>query len=311
MRVSMSTWCIVILLASVTPAAAQTSFAVSPSAVGPGEAVTADISGPGGHHFAVIGSAVNAGMAYGGVPLAVGIDVVILAQGRLDGSGHARVNVLPPFVGTVLDRYYLQAVTSPSASFLPPSTSPGKVVRNSDLVGDLIGPPGPQGPTGPQGPIGPSGPQGATGPMGPPGPPGISSGTTVAVPVSSLPACDHVVLASATVLVGAPSKIFASGRASFYQNTSSLSGAGLSVELRTQTNTVVATSMWANGGVSGVGDTAYVPISLGEILKDGSQDYVAAPGSYVLNLIGGGYGLCSGTGAVIGGSLTYLLVGAP
>ena len=88
MRVSMSTWCIVILLASVTPAAAQTSFAVSPSAVGPGEAVTADISGPGGHHFAVIGSAVNAGMAYGGVPLAVGIDVVILAQGRLDGSGH-------------------------------------------------------------------------------------------------------------------------------------------------------------------------------------------------------------------------------
>ena len=111
--------------------------------------------------------------------------------------------------------------------------------------------------------------------------------------------------------MGAPSKIFASGRASFYQNTSSLSGAGLSVELRTQTNTVVATSMWANGGVSGVGDTAYVPISLGGILKDGSQDYVAAPGSYVLNLIGGGYGLCSGTGAVIGGSLTYLLVGAP
>jgi hypothetical protein len=292
MRVSMWTSCMVILLASVTPAPAQTSLATSPSAVGPGEAVTADISGPSGHHFAVIGSAVNSGMAYGGVSLAVGTDVVILAQGVLDGSGRARVNVVPPFVGTVLDRYYLQAVTSPSANFLPTSASPGKVVRNSDLVVGLTGPPGPPGPTGPQ------------------GPPSIS-GTTVPVPASALPACDHVVLASATVLVGASSKIFASGRASFSQNASALSGSGLSVELRTLSNTVLAASMWANGGVSGAGDTAFVPISIGEILKDGSQDYIAAPGTYVLNLIGSGYGLCSGTGAMIGGSLTYLLVGAP
>jgi hypothetical protein len=34
----------------------------------------------GGHHLAVIGSAINSGMTYGGVPLAVGTDVVMLAK---------------------------------------------------------------------------------------------------------------------------------------------------------------------------------------------------------------------------------------
>jgi hypothetical protein len=88
------------------------------------------------------------------------------------------VNVTAPFVGTTLDRYYTQAVTSMSPVFVPLEASNGVALRNSDLVRDLTGPQGPQGPAGPVGAAGaqrPSvrkdrkghGPQGPTGPAGP------------------------------------------------------------------------------------------------------------------------------------------------
>jgi hypothetical protein len=124
----------VVVLAGVQVAAAQTTLTITPDVVTPGGTVTAIVAGPPGQFFAIIGSSVGSGMSYGGVALAVGPDFVILAQGVLNGSGGALVGLVPPFQASVLDRYYLQAATSPSASFLPLSVSPGRVVRNGDLV---------------------------------------------------------------------------------------------------------------------------------------------------------------------------------
>ena len=121
------------------------------------------VTGDPGVFFAIIGSSVNGGFSYAGVPLGVGNDLVILAQGVLGGSGERSVEVAPPFSGTVLDRYYLQAVTSTAPNFVPLQMSPVSAVRNGDLVGGL------PSTAGLQGPAGPPGPSGATGPAGPPG----------------------------------------------------------------------------------------------------------------------------------------------
>lgn len=161
---------------------AQPTIAVSTTVANPGQSLTVTVTGGPGQHFAVIGSSVNGGFSYGGVALGVGADVAILALGNLDGNGQAAVTVTPPFNGTILDRYYLQAATSTVPSFIPLQASPVAVIRNGDLVTGLngpAGPTGPQGPTGLQGPTGPSGVTGlpgATGPIGVTGPTGPSTG---------------------------------------------------------------------------------------------------------------------------------------
>jgi len=156
------TTAVAIVLGSAQVAAAQTTLTVTPDVVTPGASVTATVTGPPGHLFAIVGSSVGAGMSYGGVALGVGADFVILVQGVLDGSGQAVASVTPPLDGTVLDRYYLQAATSPSPTFLPLTVSARRVVRNNDLVIGLYGPPGPAGPQGVPGPVGPQGPSGVT-----------------------------------------------------------------------------------------------------------------------------------------------------
>jgi hypothetical protein len=162
-----------LLLVGITSlAAAQSVLDVSTDIVTPGSAITATVTGPPGQFYAVIGSSVGSGVSYGGVALGVGTDFVILAQGVLDSSGSVAVSVTPPFLGSVLDRYYLQAATSPAATFVPLSVSAGRVLRNGDLLDGLIGPAGPPGPAGPGGPSGPTGPAGVTGPAGPTGPMG-------------------------------------------------------------------------------------------------------------------------------------------
>jgi hypothetical protein len=84
-----------------------------------------DGDGPPGQFFAIIGSSVGSGVSYGGVALGVGADFVILAQGTVDGTGSVSSPLTPPFRGTVLDRYHIQAATWPSrCSFrcrLPPA----------------------------------------------------------------------------------------------------------------------------------------------------------------------------------------------
>jgi collagen type VII alpha len=168
---------------SAASVSAQPQITLSTTVVAPGQPVTVTVSGGPGQFFAVIGSSVNAGFSYAGVALGVGPDVQILQIGSLNGSGLASLSVVPPFIGTIFDRYYLQAVTSTSPNFIPLQASPVGVVRNGDLVTGLTGPPGPEGPPGPAGPAGPTGatgatgppgPTGATGPTGPPGPTGAT-----------------------------------------------------------------------------------------------------------------------------------------
>ena len=162
-----------IVVAAAGVASAQTiQISVPYNVVVPGASVTATVTGPPGQFFAVTGSATNAGFSYGGVPLPMGPDVIVLHVGVLDGTGQATVPVTPPFIGTVLDRYYLMAAWSTNSSFLPPNPSSSIVVRNGDLVGSVVGPPGPVGPQGPVGPTGPTGPIGLTGAAGPVGPMG-------------------------------------------------------------------------------------------------------------------------------------------
>ncbi len=180
-------WTLLAVLAVASPATAQTTLTSSARNVRPGAGVTLTVSGPPGHQFAVIASTVGAGMSFAGVALAVGSDLSIVAAGVLDGTGTAIVPFTPPFLFTTLDRFYVQAVTSPSAAFSPLSASPGVVLRNDDLLSGVTGPAGPAGPTGSVGPPGASGVTGATGPQGPAGPSGLMGYYNGAGPVTTIP----------------------------------------------------------------------------------------------------------------------------
>jgi hypothetical protein len=171
----------------VASAAAQPQISMSSSVVAPDESVAVTITGQPGAYYALLGSSVNSGVSFAGVRLKLGRDVVNLATGTLGGDGQATVSIVPPFLGTVLDRYYIQAVTSFSPQFDPLEASAVAVIRNDDLVTGLEGPPGPEGPAGPAGPTGPQGPAGPTGPQGFTGPRGPSdawrAGNGLTVPV--------------------------------------------------------------------------------------------------------------------------------
>ncbi len=171
--------------AGVSDAAAQApSSVLNKQVVTPGAAATVTVTGTPGHYFAIVGSTTGAGFSYAGVQFAVGPDVVILAMGNLDGSGHAVVNVVPPFVGSSLDRYYIQAVTSTVPNFVPLQVAPGNVVVNGDLAGlAASGLVGPAGPAGAQGPAGPAGATGAAGPQGPAGSQGPAGAVGAVGPV--------------------------------------------------------------------------------------------------------------------------------
>ncbi|HUE86929.1 MAG TPA: tail fiber domain-containing protein [Vicinamibacterales bacterium] len=133
---------VVIFAFLVQPAAAQPALTITPVVAAPDDSVTAVITGPPGLFYVLAGSSVGAGFSYGGVALALGTDLTLHGQGVLDATGRATVNLTPPFRGTLLDRYYLQAATSPSPTFLPLAPSPGRVVLNGDLASGLVGPPG-------------------------------------------------------------------------------------------------------------------------------------------------------------------------
>ena len=135
-----------VVISAPSSAWAQTvEIAVSQTVVPAGAPVTVTLTGPPGQFFAVAGSAMGSGLTYGGVALPLGRDAVVLASGVIDGTGRVVVSVTPPFRGTVLDRYYLIGAASTNASFLPPTASPGLVVKNGDLLGGVLGPSWPGG----------------------------------------------------------------------------------------------------------------------------------------------------------------------
>jgi hypothetical protein len=129
----------VVLAITVRAAEAQPQIALSTTTVAPGQPVAITVTGTPGVFFALIGSSVNSGFSYAGVPLAVGPDVQIITIGTLNASGTASVSFTPPFNGTPLDRYYVQAATSTAANFIPLQASHGAVIRNADLVNGILG----------------------------------------------------------------------------------------------------------------------------------------------------------------------------
>jgi hypothetical protein len=159
-----------VLTGGVASARQTTDLVLPQTVVTPGLPVTATITGPPGHYWVLLGSPIGAGLTFGGKTFAVGVDFAVIATGQLDGSGQAVASGTPPFLFTTLDRYYLQAATSPSPSFVPVDLSPGRILRNGDVVSGIVGPPGPPGPPGP---AGAPGSPGATGPQGPQGPQGV------------------------------------------------------------------------------------------------------------------------------------------
>lgn len=105
------------LCCTAAPALAQAPLSITPSTyiLGANSTTNVQIEGPALMHYALVGSGTNRGFVYAGTPLSVGTDVRILAVGQLDTWGRAVATVNPPF--PQLDRYYLQAVISPSPAF--------------------------------------------------------------------------------------------------------------------------------------------------------------------------------------------------
>ena len=165
---------------------AQTpGLALSSTIATPGQPVTATITGTPGLAYALVGSSTGAGLTYAGVTFAVGLDFSIIATGTIPAGGQLALNLTPPFLLTTLDRYYLQAVTSPTGTFATVTVSAGQVVRNGDLLSGLAGTPGPPGPPGAAGAPGATGAPGAQGPPGAAGAAG-PAGTTGQTGVSRL-----------------------------------------------------------------------------------------------------------------------------
>ena len=167
-------------------AVAQPQISVSSAVAAPGDSVSITVTGLPGANYALLGSSVDPGTGLADPGLKPKREAAVLATGVLDGTGAATLAVKPPFLGSVLDRFYFQAATSFSSKFETLELSAVAIVRNNDLVKDLtgpIGPQGPAGPTGPTGPAGPAGPQGLTGPRGPSD--AWAAGNTVVLPTGN------------------------------------------------------------------------------------------------------------------------------
>jgi len=194
-------------------AAAQPTVALSSTVVAPGESVAVTVSGAPGAFYALLGSSVDDGESFARAGLKVRHDVAIVATGTLDGAGEAALTVKPPFLGTVLDRFYFQAATSFSSKFDTLEFSATAIVRNGDLVKGLEGPVGPQGPAGPAGAVGltgPAGPQGLTGPRGPSD--AFVGGNTVVLPAGNFLLITQVQIDNASAVeVGMTCNLFFSG----------------------------------------------------------------------------------------------------
>jgi hypothetical protein len=194
-------------------AVAQPQIAVSSTVAAPGDSVSITVTGVPGANYVLIGSTVDAGAGLVGNGLKLNKEATVLATGVLDGTGAATLAVKPPFLGTVLDRFYFQAATSFSPKFDTLELSAVVIVRNTDLVKDLtgpIGPQGPAGPAGPTGPVGPAGPQGLTGPRGPSD--AWFGGNTVVLPTGNFILMTQVQIANAgTTDVGLTCNLFFSG----------------------------------------------------------------------------------------------------
>ncbi len=165
---------------------------------------------------------------------------------------------------------------------------------------------GPAGPAGPQGPAGPAGPQGATGPTGPSG---VIDADSVEASIVFIPtACTDTATMVTPITVTAPAKILATALGTYADNgNAGNNNAGVQVQLLDSTNAVVAQSGFEDVWEAGTN----IPTQFGVtgMLKQGGSIYVAAPGSYTLQLNVTAFGLCSGTNMNLrGATLSYMIL---
>jgi hypothetical protein len=175
------------------------------------------------------------------------------------------------------------------------------------------GPAGPAGDTGPTGFTGGPGPQGDVGPAGSPGTPGadgISGGGSAQLPGSVAIGCTDTVVGTKAITVTKASKIFGSARASYTRNGTDLSLGVLSLSLVNAGNAIVASSDLGWVSIPATAAGSQTPMAIADVLRSGSVDYIAAPGTYTLKLLAhAGNGSCPGSAAVVFPALSYLLVG--
>ena len=120
--------CLAVLVSAVV-ASAQPVIAPGSFVVGAGGSTTITVQGTPGDNYVLVSSSTNAGFSYAGVDFAVGLDAVLVSIGVIPGGGSVVVPFAPPFPQR--DRVYLQAVTSPSPAFVPPTGSNSVVLVNN------------------------------------------------------------------------------------------------------------------------------------------------------------------------------------
>jgi hypothetical protein len=191
----------------------------------------------------------------------------------------------------------------------------------------LQGPQGPQGVIGPAGPAGPAGPQGPVGPVGPAGPAGgagLSQASGGGVPYGLwLDACLQHTVDTKTITVTAPVKILGSANATYSANGTDLRYLGLWLELRDGNGVLVANSRYATsilGSLDQVAATSLTDVlqTVNREIVEGYEyftlgpDYVAAPGTYTLQMVVvSSNGHCIGNPYLWSAFMSYLTVAAP
>jgi hypothetical protein len=169
--------------------------------------------------------------------------------------------------------------------------------------------------TGAPGPAGPQGPAGAQGPAGPQGPPGPSFGDGTYRSAVTMNGCVDNEVATRTVTLTTPSRIFADGQGYFSPGSTGASGLDLFVELRdaadATTLAVSGTTRLAQNNVNGEGFAAIANVLLAGTARfpDGAPAYTAAPGTYVLRLVAAPANLCAAHSALSSIALSYTLLG--
>lgn len=125
-------------------------------------------------------------------------------------------------------------------------------------------------------------------------------------------------MATQPITIGAPAKIFATGRGTYIHSGTAVQVLLIRVELFDATNTLVVRSAFTRGGSYG-SDDAWIPLSIAEVLRTPQSsapgapppvDYIAPADAYTLKLsasINGGS--CAATPTLDNPVLSFLLVG--
>ena len=182
---------------------------------------------------------------------------------------------------------------------------------------------GAQGATGQAGAAGPQGPEGPAGPAGPAGAAGVTQASGSPMPYTFLEPCVEHIIDTQTIVVTAPVKIFGSANATYSTNGTDLSYFAMRLDLHDGNGALVAQSRTMSSVLSSL--NAAAAISLTDVLQKLNRlfdfgyeyftlgpDYVAAPGTYTLRMIGfTSNGACIGNPFLWSSFMSHLTVGAP